>query len=157
MCKRRWAIEHYLERDLGTLSDRALERLNCRLANLVATARFEQIRPALPFSFLAVAGRCIRCRGTLLLGYERPLGRVGAFRSSAIDHELVHCLQELLDGAITRESWGRVPGWRKYWIEWNALLFGSTLIAVPVICGFAYVVVTAMAAIILQVRFRMAW
>jgi hypothetical protein len=79
------------------------------------------------------AGRCnIHCP-KLVLGYQHCLARLwlGSWRASALDHELTHCVQDVLGDVMTFECHGPFPFQAAAGLlcEIHAHLFGGPLLS----------------------------
>lgn len=126
--KRSWAARHFRKsrhHPGGALLAALAER---EFRKLIRSASFERILVRRVPRCGAIAGRCMRCRGKLVVGYEQWLGCIWTpFLDSAIDHEFTHCVQEVMADAISGESWGACP-LTGFWVEIHAHLFGSPLI-----------------------------
>lgn len=94
---------------------------------------------------MAFAGRCRYHCPAFVLGYEECLKTMPVrWTGSALDHEITHCMQELLSGALTHECHGMAFVQAYAWLvcELHALLLGGPLAT----AGFILVPVTVIRA-----------
>jgi hypothetical protein len=133
--KRRWDARisvllnsAWLRKPRFTCAKRQIVSMERRMRQMVRAARFEEIQAARYHPAGAVAARSISCRGHLILGWQRRYGRMWQpLRDSALDHEIVHVVQDAGESAIARESWGNVSWLQFFEYEVRAYLFGSPL------------------------------
>ena len=131
--KRAKAIEKwYAIRHQSPPDEITLRRIESRLCQMIQTsAVLGCARPWLSGSSVGVAGKSIPFRSRLVIGFERFLVH-GYFPKvycrSIIDHELTHCVQEVLDNAMTQRRWGVPTRLSRTGIELHAFLYGSPLV-----------------------------